>query len=214
MFFKKTKSTIKDIDEFLDSVDQGILVFKEGVKSYIDEDQESFGKSLDKIYKLESKADAMVLKIQNEFFEHSLIPQYSADVVRLLDHLDDIIDTAKENLFQYDVEVPYIPEKLTKDFLKLLEVSCAAAEATIPAARAFFNNPPGVKDNEHRVYFYEKEADMLAADLKRKIFKFNKHLKLSQKIHLRYFTLHIEQISDRAEYATRILSQLYIKTKD
>jgi len=214
MFFKKTKSTIRDIDEFLDSVDQGILVFKEGVKYYLDEDQENFAKNLDKLYKLEAKADSIVLKIQNEFYEHSLIPQYSADVVKLLDHLDDIIDTAKENLFQYDVEVPVIPKKLNGDFAKLLEVSCAAAEAVIPAVRAFFNNPSSIKDNEHRVYFYEKETDVLAADLKRKIFKDSKHLKLSQKIHLRYFTLHIEQISDRAEYAARILSALSIKTKD
>ena len=214
MFFKKTKSTIRDIDSFLDAVDQGILVFKEGVKYYLDDDKDNFSKNLEKLYKLESKADAMVLKIQNEFFEHSLIPQFSADVVKLLDHLDDIIDTAKENLFQYDVEVPDIPKKLNVDFAKLTDISCAAAEAVIPAVRSFFNNPSAIKDNEHRVYFYEKETDVLASDLKRKIFKDSKHLKLSQKIHLRYFTLHIEQISDRAEDAARILSALAIKTKD
>ena len=180
MFFKKTKSTIRDIDEFLDTVDQGILVFKEGVKSYLKEDDDSFQKNLANLYELEAKADKKVLRIQNEFFEHSLIPQFSAEVVKLLDSLDDIIDTAKENLYQYDVEIPFIPKKLTGDFLKLLEVSCAAAEAAIPAVRSFFNNPSSVKDNEHRVYFYEKETDGLAADLKRKIFKDTKHLKLSQ----------------------------------
>ncbi len=214
MFFKKTKTTIRDIDEFLDTVDQGILVFKEGVKSYLNEDNESFQKNLENLYQLEAKADKKVLRIQNEFFEHSLIPQYSAEVVKLLDSLDDIIDTAKENLYQYDVEIPFIPKKLKDDFLKLLDVSCSAAEAAIPAVRSFFNNPSSVKDNEHRVYFYEKETDGLAADLKRKIFKETKHLKLSQKIHLRYFTLHIEQISDKAEYSARILSALAIKTKD
>ncbi len=214
MFFKKTKSTIRDIDEFLNTIDQGILVFKEGVKYYLENDDDNFSKNLEKLYKLEAKADTIVLKIRNEFFEHSLIPQYSADVVSLLDHLDDIIDTAKENLFQYDVEVPDIPKKLNSEFSKLTDVSCAAAEAVIPAVRSFFNNPSSIKDNEHRVYFYEKETDVLASDLKRKIFKDTKHLKLSQKIHLRYFTLHIEQISDRAEDAARILSALAIKTKD
>ena len=214
MFFKKTKSTIKDIDSFLDAIDQGILVFKQGVKCYLDDDQENFSKNLEKLYKLESKADSIVLRIQNEFFEHSLIPQYSADVVKLLDHMDDIIDAAKENLFQYQVEEPYIPKKLNADFSKLTEISCAAAEAVVPAVRSFFNNPTSVKDTEHRVYFYEKEADVLAADLKEKIFKGNINLKLSQKIHLRYFTLHLEQISDKAEEAARILAVLSIKTKD
>lgn len=214
MFFKKTKSTIKDIDSFLNAIDQGIIVFKEGVKYYLEGDQENFSKNLEKLYKLEAKADSIVLRIQNEFFEHSLIPQYSADVVKLLDHLDDIIDAAKENLFQYQVEEPYIPKKLNGDFSKLTDISCAAAEAVVPAVRSFFNNPTSVKNTEHRVYFYEKEADVLAADLKEKIFKGNKNLKLSQKIHLRYFTLHLEQISDKAEEAARILAALSIKTKD
>jgi predicted phosphate transport protein (TIGR00153 family) len=214
MLFKKTKSTIRDIDNFLDTVDQGILVFKEGVKNYLEEDEESFLKNLEKLYKLESKADTIVLKIQNEFFEHSLIPQFSADVVNLLDHLDDIIDTAKKNLFQFDEEKPDIPKKFNVDFSKLTDVSCAAAEAVISAVRSFFNNPSSIKDTEHRVFYYEKEADILASDLKRKIFETKKITQLSRKIHLRYFTLHIEQISDKAEEAARILSALSIKTKD
>lgn len=214
MFFIKTKSTIKDIDNFLNSIDQRILVFKQGVKYYLEDDKENFSKNLEKLYKLESKADSIVLRIQNEFFEHSLIPQYSADVVKLVDYMDDIIDAAKENLFQYQVEEPYIPKKLNIDFSKLTDISCAAAEAVVPAVRSFFNNPTSAKDTEHRVYFYEKEADVLAADLKEKIFKGNFNLKLSQKIHLRYFTLHLEQISDKAEEAAKILDVLSIKTKD
>ena len=214
MFFKKTKETIRDIDTFLDTVDSGILVFKEGVKDYLEKDKKNFEKNLEKLENLESEADKMVLKIQNEFFEHSLIPLYSADVVNLLDHLDDLIDTVKESLFQYDVETPDIPKKLIQDFSKLVDVSCAAAESVIPAVRSFFKNPAGIKDYEHRVYFYEKETDMMALELKRKIFKEIKGLKLSEKIHLRYFTLHIEQISDKAEATARILSALAIKIKD
>lgn len=214
MLFKKTKSTIRDIDDFLETIDQGILVFKEGVKHYLNDDLTNFSANLDKLHKLESKADSILLKLQNEFIEHSLIPQYSADVIRLLESLDDIIDSAKENLFQFDVEMPFIPKKITIDFSKLTDISCAAAEAVVPAVRSFFNNPSSIKDNEHRVYYYEKETDVIAADLKKKIFRDSKNLKLSQKIHLRYFTLHIEQISDRAEVAARILSVLTIKTKN
>jgi predicted phosphate transport protein (TIGR00153 family) len=214
MFFKKTKATIKDIDEFLETIDEGILVFKNGVKSYLEGNESAFAADLDKLYKLESKADSIILKIQNDFFRHSLIPQYSADVIKLLDLLDDIIDTSKENLFQFDVESPYIPKKLNNDFSKITDISCASAEAVIPAVRAFFNNPSFIKDSEHRVYYYEKETDVLAGELKKKIFHDVKDLKLSQKIHLRYFTLHIEQISDKAELVARLLSVLTIKAKD
>jgi len=61
------------------------------------------------------------------------------------------------------------------------------------------------------VYFYEKEVDQLANEVKRKIFHDLDRLSLSEKIHLRYFTLHIENISDAAEIAADILSVMAIK---
>ncbi len=212
MFFRKTKSTIDKINNFLDSIDQGILVFRDGVNHYLTDEKDSFNKNLEQLFKLEAEADSALRTISNDFFEHSLIPQYSADVVNLLEALDDIIDSAKENLYQFDVELPFIPKHLNNDFAKLTEISTAAAEAVVPAVRAFFINHSSVKDREHRVYFYEKETDTLAANLKRKIFHEMEDLKLSQKIHLRYFTLHIEQISDQAEKVARILSLLILKT--
>ena len=214
MFFRKTKSTIDRINTFLDSIDQGILVFREGVKNYLEDDVDSFDKSLQKMIHLEATADSKLKKISNEFFEHSLMPQFNSDLVNLLENLDDIIDNAKENLYQFDVETPFIPKSLVSDFVRLTEVSTAAAETVVPAVRAFFESPSGVKDKEHRVYYYEKEADTLAADLKRRIFKEMDDLELSQKMHFRYFTLHIEQISDLAEKAARVLALLIIKTSD
>ena len=41
---------------------------------------------------------------------HSILPQHRAEVVTLLEGIDDIIDTCKEVLKQFDVEIPDIPE--------------------------------------------------------------------------------------------------------
>ncbi|MEN6310643.1 MAG: DUF47 family protein, partial [Acidobacteriota bacterium] len=54
-----------------------------------------------------------------------------------------------------------------------------------------------VGDHLHKVYFFEKEADKISDRLKRSVF--HSGLELSRKIHLRYFALHIENISDHAE---------------
>jgi hypothetical protein len=54
-----------------------------------------------------------------------------------------------------------------------------------------------VKNYLHKVYFHEKEADKISDRLKRRIF--SSDLDLSRKIHLRYFALHVETISDHAE---------------
>ena len=63
----------------------------------------------------------------------------------------------------------------------------------------------------HRVYFYEKETDVLADVIRRKIFREMPDLHLSEKFHLRYFTLHIENISDTAEKVADLLSIMAIK---
>ena len=66
-----------------------------------------------------------------------------------------------------------------------------------------------MRSHIHKVYFFEKEADRLADALKRKIFA--KDLELARKIHLRYFCLHVETLSDRAEEVADRLAIYTIK---
>ena len=210
-FFNSTKKLILEIDEFFDSIDNGSLVFKEGVRNYLRGDQEKFEENIRDIDNLEGKADSLRRKVENDLYSHSLLPQYRGDVLRLMEKCDDMLDIMKENLCQFDVEIPLIPKKLHADILKLTKISVSAIDALIPAARAFFKDPASVKDKIHRVYFFETEADKLANNIKRKIFHDSPNLKLSEKIHLRYFTLHIENVSDAAEVVADILSILAIK---
>ena len=129
----------------------------------------------------------------------------------LLEKLDDIIDTAKENILQFDVEGPNIPIDLNNDFSKLTDAAVLSVESLIPAVRAYFNDVSAVKDKLHRVYYYEKESDKLADNIKRRLFKELNELKLSEKIHLRYFALHIEHLSDAAQEVADLLSIMAIK---
>lgn len=116
-----------------------------------------------------------------------------------------------KNLFQLEVETPNIPAELIQDFVRLTQISVSAAESVIPAAKSYFTEPINVTEKIHRVYFYEKETDLLADIIRRKIFREMKDLRLSEKFHLRYFTLHIENISDTAEKVADLLSIMAIK---
>jgi uncharacterized protein Yka (UPF0111/DUF47 family) len=107
--------------------------------------------------------------------------------------------------------VPLIPHDLVQDFIKLTQVSVSAAESVIPAAKSYFNEPATVSEKIHRVFFYEKETDVFADVVRRKIFREMNSLKLSEKFHLRYFTLHIENISDTAEKVADLLTIMAIK---
>jgi uncharacterized protein Yka (UPF0111/DUF47 family) len=59
-------------------------------------------------------------------------------------------------------------------------------------------DPMGVRNYLHKVNHWEEESDLIAFNLKRDIFQ-NSELSLSQKIHLRYFTLHVDLLADKAQ---------------
>ncbi len=210
-FFITTRQIISEIDDFFDAVDHGTIVFKDGVENYLSGNTSKFTENIQNIKKIEEKADGLRRKVENDLYEHSLLPQYRGDILRLMEKCDDLLDIAKGNLYQFEVEIPRIPKKIHNDLIKLTEVVVASVDALVPACRAFFKDVSGVRDMIHRVYFYEKEADKLANDIKRKIFHDMENLSLSEKFHLRYFTLHIENLSDAAETVADILSIMAIK---
>lgn len=211
MFFEKANKSIELIDQFLNCVDQSLLLFREGVKNYLYSNGENFSANLQSLANSELESDKLRRKIENTLFTQSLMPELRGDFMRLLEELDNLIDQAKKNLFQFDVEMPHIPAELIPDFIRLTQISVSAAESVIPAAKSYFTEPITVNEKIHRVYFYEKEADLLADIIRRRIFREMPDLKLSEKFHLRYFTLHIEMISDTAEKVADLLSIMAIK---
>ncbi len=170
IMFRTTKALESEIDEYLDDVSQGALVFVQGVKNYMNENKSSFETHLKTIDKLEGKADALRRKIENDLYLHSLIPEHRGDVLGLLESMDDVIDTAKVTLNQFDVEHPYIPEQFKPRYIELAETTSKAAEAVVLATRAFFKEVKLVKDHLHKVYFYEQEADKQSDQIKRDAF--------------------------------------------
>jgi len=211
LLYKNVKQLVFDIDEFIDAVEQGVLVFKEGVVNYINGEKTSFAEKIKRINRLEATADKLQRKIDDQFYRHSILPQNASDIEHMLDKLDEIIDIAKDNLYQFDDELPFIPKELKSDFIRLADTSAEAAMAVFPASRIFFREPLKVKEMLSKVYFYEKETDKISRNIKRKLFHEIKDLELSQKMHLRYFALHIETISDKAEALADMLSILALK---
>jgi len=211
VFERTTKNLIVKIDEFFDNIEIGLLIFKEGLKSYFSGDMESFLHHIQKVDSLESNADRLQRSIENEMITHSILPQHRSEVVRLIDELDEIIDSIKRSMNEINIELPTIPEKLKKDFLSLAETSANAGEELIPAARAYFRAPYTVREKLLKVYYFESEADKISMNTKKKIFQEMDELDLAHKAHLRYLIHHIENISDMAQKAADLLSAMAIK---
>lgn len=207
--FRSSKIIENQIDEFLDVVAEGALVYKEGVKAYLEGDTPDFEARIQAIDKLESRADKLSKEVESHLYSQSLIPEHRGDVLGLLENADNIIDTAKASLHQFAVEQPEIPSELNGQYLKLAEACYKSVEAVIVSARAFFRDVDSVKDNLYKVHHYEKEADQISDTLKRTIF--SSSLELAHKIHLRYFALNVEKLSDKAESVADRLAIYAIK---
>jgi predicted phosphate transport protein (TIGR00153 family) len=211
VFTRTTKNLILKIDEFFDNIEIGLLVFREGIKSYLDKDMDAFERHLQKVDSLESNADKLQRAIENEMITHSILPQHRAEVSTLIDELDEIIDALKSTLNEISIEVPQIPPSLNKNIVSLTETSVNSAEELIPAARAYFRAPYTVREKLLKVYYFETETDKISVHTKKIIFQEMNELDLAQKAHLRYIIHHIENISDLAQKAADLLSGMAIK---
>lgn len=209
ILFRRTRALEAQIDELLDAISEGTLVFQQGIADYLQKDEERFQQHLKAIAVFESKADALRREIETRLYRESLIPDHRGDVLGLLENIDNVIDEAKKTLNQFSVERPEIPADLASDYLELAKQGVEAAQHLVSAVRAFFRDITAVPDHIHKVYFYEKEADRLADRLKRRIFAAD--IDLAHKIHLRYFCLHVETLSDRAEEVADRLAIYTIK---
>ncbi|MCK9626292.1 MAG: DUF47 family protein [Bacteroidales bacterium] len=209
--FKKTNQAVDNIDKFFDTIDQSLLVFKAGVKDYLYSNTEDFNKNLETISRLDSEASILRREIESNLYTQSVLVRFRGDIMRLLESMNHIIDILNNSLFQFEIELPFIPSELNSSFMKLTELSTLAVECAIPAAKAYFKSQDTITEKIHRVYFYEKEADKQAQALKRRVFHEMSNLKLSEKFHLRYFALHIENLSDAAEKVADQLSVMSIK---
>jgi len=207
--FEGTRELTAKIDSFLDAISEGAIVFQEGIANYMSGDSERFGHSYSTIEALENRADELRRSIESQLYRYSLIPESRGDVLDLLETMDDVINTAKNTMSLFMVEGPKMVPELEQDWINLSQAAARTAEAVVLAARAFFRDPRSVNDHLHKVYFYEKESDTLAMDLKRKVFE--TELELARKIHLRYFALNVDRVSDAAEDVADRLSIYAIK---
>lgn len=204
---KKTNKLIEDIDRYFDLLDESLLVFKDGVRNYLYSDQNAFNDKLKQMSSLDGEIDVLRRSIENALYSQTALERSRADIMRLFEKTRNITDILNDSLFQFEIESPFIPSELNPEFMKLTEFATLSVEAVVPAAKAYFRSPKTVPDKISRTYYYEKEAVKYSQTIKRTVFHKMAALKLSEKFHLRYFALHIENL---AKAASNVADQLAV----
>ncbi len=196
--FGRTRALESEIDDFLDKLSESSLLFKIAVKLYLKEGcTPDFEQKLQDVNKMESTADHLRRAIETKLYAQTLIPESRGDVLGLIENLDHLLNLFEGSLWAFSIEKPDIPEEFHADYETLTEMAVLSVEALVLASRAFFRNIEAVGDHNHKVMFYEKEADKIGTKLKKAIFASD--LDLSRKSHLRNFVEHIDNVPDWAE---------------
>ncbi len=207
----KTKELIGEIDGFWDTIAKASMVFRVGIKDYLQDRPEKIVSRITEINELEHLADRLRKQIKVKLYAQMLIPESRGDVLGLLESSDNVIDSAKKVLNSFDIEKPLIPDFLTEDFINLVDASADAVEEMVKAARAFFKEVSVVNDYINKVSFFEHEADKLEDTIKRKAFDSIEIESLSWKVQVRYFAERVAKLSDGAEEVCERLSISVIK---
>ena len=196
--FGDTKKLEREIDEFVDILSEVGLVFKSIIPTYLNHSANGkFEEMVDRVKEMESKADKITKEVEHTLYEETLIPDARSDVLRLLEHLDEIIGMYQGNCYHFSIQKPDFPKEFHQDLIELTDIVVRCVEALCLTVRSFFRGIQSVRDNAHKVTFYEKESDIKFSALARKIFDSN--LSLDKKMHLRYFVEKIDRICDQAE---------------
>jgi predicted phosphate transport protein (TIGR00153 family) len=151
---------------------------------------------VERVKEMESKADKITKEVEHTLYEETLIPDARSDVLRLLEHLDEVIGMYQGNCYHFSIQKPEFPKEFHKDLIELTNTVVNCVEALCLTVRSFFRGIHSVRDNAHKVTFFEKESDIKFSSLARKIF--DSELTLDKKMHLRYFVEKIDRICDQA----------------
>ena len=207
--FGKTRLLESQVDQFLDLITKGTLCMREAIRSYLSGDDEDFGTRLATVRDYERKDDELRRSAESTLYTSSLIPESSADILGLLENLDNLIDRAKQILQEFDVQEPDIEVGYLDLYVEVTDKSVKAVEQVVDAVRAFFRNESRMRDCTNKVDFYETEADRAGLRLKKQIYQSD--MDLARKHHLRYFADALESLSDIAQEVSEQLAIASIK---
>ncbi len=209
ILFNKTKALEKKIDDYLDLVIKGAFLFRLGVKYYMNGELDELENRINSINECESDADKLRRDIESNLYTETLIPESRGDVLGLLEACDRVLNMTAESLNQFYTELPYFLPEVKEHYISLSEVTMGAVDEMVSAVRAYFKDVTNIRDYIRKVQLSESESDKIARKIKHTVFRTD--IQLSQKIHMRYFALHIEIIADEAEDVCDRLSIAAIK---
>ena len=209
--FGRTSTLIHQIDEFLDRVAEGAMVFEEGIgilaERGVDEGCEA---KLQHLNELKKNASKLGRDIVTNLYAQMLVPDARADILELIAALNRILDSLHQKFTDITIFNPDVPAGIVSGYRELTSAVVKTVESTVQAARAYFKDINTVRDHIHKISHHESASDESAIRLKKQIFS-DANLNFELKWILSNSVNDIDHIADDAEHIGDRLSIYAIK---
>jgi uncharacterized protein len=210
--FGKTRSLELRIDELLDKVAEGGILFERAMvllleRGLVPETEEK----LQQLIQLKERCNQLRRRVVDTLYSEMLIPEFRGDVLRLLSNLYRLLDSIKNAFQDFLIEYSDVVsgQQSIVEAKELVAVVVQSVQAAVQGARAFFRNPEAVRDHINQIRVYESEADGITVRLKTALFATDRPL--DQKMLGRDALAVIDGLADLAEEISDELSILAIK---
>lgn len=212
VLFAKTRSLELRIDELLDKVAEGGILFERGMGLLLERGRApETEEKLQQLIQLKERCNQLRRAVVNTLYTEMLIPEFRGDVLRLLSNLYRLLDSLKNAFQDFLIEYSDVVsgQQSIAEARELVAVVVQSVQAAVQGARAFFRNPQAVRDHINQIRVYESEADAITVRLKTALFASDRPLE--QKMLSRDALAVIDGLADLAEEISDELSILAIK---
>lgn len=210
--FANTRSLELRIDELLDKVAEGGILFERGMVLLLERGlAPETEQKLQQLIQLKERCNQLRRRVVDTLYSEMLIPEFRGDVLRLLSNLYRLLDSIKNAFQDFLIEYSDVVsgQQSIAEAKELVAVVVQSVQAAVQGARAFFRNPEAVRDHINQIRVFESEADGIAVRLKTALFASDRSL--DQKMLGRDALAVIDGLADLAEEISDELSILAIK---
>lgn len=208
--FKRTQKLEEKITAFLLNIIEAGILYEQAMTIYT---QEKAGNAFidlrNQVSKLESQNDSFRRGIENDLYKYMILPDMRSDILKLMEGCDKIINKYQSNLLIVSIEQPELWQTLHEDLLKMVHADLDCVDSLVAGVRAFFDGQE-VNEYTRRAYEFEHSVDILAFDLKKRVYE-QKDVPLALQLQLKEFIYNIEKISDIAEDVADVLKIVAVK---
>lgn len=198
ILFRRTRTVEEQLNTFLMNITQAGYLLQQALENYIQKGADKKFLALkDQVSALEAQNDTLRRQVELNLYHHMLLPDMRSDLIDLLEGCDKIINKYESDLILWSVENPKLPKMLSKQLLQMTQTNLNCVGGLIAGVKSFFQGFP-VDREIQLAYQLEHQVDLLAIDLKAKVFA-DKKLPLAHQLQLKDFIYSLEKISDMAE---------------